>query len=112
MPNPKPVRAESPRHLDPPGVRLERALLARAEAIETTGIDAVMDLAEKAALRMIAAEWRKLANELHYWLWRRSSSAPTSPARSASKQGSTSPATPTSSSATRSRSTSRYGHRP
>lgn len=65
MPNYAPQRRENPAHLDPPGVRLERALLARADELEKNSPTDAGIWSQIAAFQ--AAEWRKLAEELHYW---------------------------------------------
>jgi len=73
MPNPKPQRAENPRHLDPAGVRLERALIARARTLANeagrlgTLPDEERGGESPAVLYRISAEFSALAQELHYW---------------------------------------------
>lgn len=77
MPNPPPKRAENPRHLDPQGLRAERALLARAEFLSLRAsqgnsvnmafiIENGPDI-ESAVDMRVADEFRALATELHYW---------------------------------------------
>ena len=83
----EPQRREVRRtHLDASAVPVERALLARADAIEsrivtshnvewTTDVQAVRDAVTKAAedegrnavARIVAGEFRALAEELHWW---------------------------------------------
>lgn len=67
----EPQRREEPRpHLDAALVPLERALVARAKAIDATLQDLAEDAAvtpEARALRMVAGEFRGLADELHHW---------------------------------------------
>lgn len=67
MPNPAPQRAETPRHLDPPGVRLERALLARAATLSERGQAMPAGSDTSHMLLTISAEFVELASELHYW---------------------------------------------
>jgi hypothetical protein len=124
---PKPQRRAEAAPLESRLSIVERALLARAGDLENLALSArgasaatgeeirVSDDLTHETAAAIASEFRKLAEELHYWLWPRSSSARTSPARSASSTASTSPAIPTSSCMTRTRCarlTSRCGHRP
>jgi hypothetical protein len=66
----EPQRREQPRHLDAAIVPLERALLARAKAIEDTVGDLAEDVAatpEARALGIVAGQFRGLADELRYW---------------------------------------------
>lgn len=59
-------RAVRQEHLDARVVPVERALLARAEAVSRQA-DAEMDVAAVKALNIVAVEFRLLADELHYW---------------------------------------------
>jgi hypothetical protein len=67
----EPQRREQPRHLDAAIVPLERALTARAKAIEAQvdvlaeDLDNTVILA--GALTAVATEFRALAEELRYW---------------------------------------------
>lgn len=59
----EPQRRERRRtHLDASAVPVERALLARAQDLERQSPGG-LDLRQQ----WLAAEWRKLAEELHYW---------------------------------------------
>ena len=49
-------------HLDASAVPVERALLARAAVLDQEAADA-----EVATVSWLADEFRKLAEELHYW---------------------------------------------
>lgn len=60
---PEPQRRPEPRkHLDASVVPVERALLARADALE-----ARPQYVEEIPWKQVAAEFRRLAEELHYW---------------------------------------------
>lgn len=62
----EPQRAAEPRHLNAHIVPVERALIARATAIEEKA-EAEMSVSLKPALHAVAAEFRALAAELHHW---------------------------------------------
>lgn len=71
----EPQRAAQPRPLNAAVVPVERALLARAAAIQGQ-VDAIVDnegdddegkLLTAHALATVAEEFRALAEELHYW---------------------------------------------
>ena len=64
-----PRRLEKRRdHLDAHVVPVERALLARADDIERTWSEVPLEGNADAAGRLaVASEFRKLADELHFW---------------------------------------------
>lgn len=67
----EPLRREQPAPLDAKLVPVERALIARAKAIEAKAeqltTDSLTPAAEIAALCRVGAEFRFLAEELKYW---------------------------------------------
>lgn len=72
-----PRRLEKRRaHIDAAAVPIERALIARAEALEESEPVATLEAGPEAAAmlqavqhshRFVAAEFRRLAEELHWW---------------------------------------------
>lgn len=68
MSTPQPQRrteAQRKRHLDASVVPVERALLHRADELEAR--EAPEHIGGKPAAEWLAAEFRTLAEELHYW---------------------------------------------
>lgn len=68
----EPQRAAEPHHLDARIVPVERALIARADALEAEAEELANDGipaygTEQAVLLRMAKEFRNLAEELHHW---------------------------------------------
>lgn len=64
-----PRRTQRRTHLDASVAPVERALLARADSLEEQA-DTARGMFKPEALRYVAAEFRALAEELHWWLRR------------------------------------------